>query len=341
MRMLRLPAALLCTSLALVSLGCSYLLGDPYGDYMQKADRWIDLRSALQTKGLALNYVNGLAVVKTVFGGTPYSYVFFTVSYTDNTSGIRALTYDDLGLLGFEASPRGGVFSAAVDKSGNIKIDDTSYNPSALLPQLSGLPIGEWLITDNPATTNYLLYSDGMSQLHMDSYDGLWTPGTTGTWQISSTGAWNLVHVAVLSDGRVCLLFSLGQGGQATVQLATFQNFSFFHSAFTAASTNLLASTDATLSAPIGVNTSNGSFNGSSGIPAWITEKGIVALTNYNNNNNLETFTRFPLGPGAAEDSYSLTSSQNNLFYFEPSGDYWYLFATGAGRLVRMRAWWK
>jgi hypothetical protein len=177
----------------------------------------------------------------------------------------------------------------------------------------------------------------------MDSYDGSWTVGATGTWQISSTGSWNLVRVAVLSDGRVCLLFSFGQGGQATIQLATFANFAAFNSAFIAGTPNLMNSLAVTLSAPIGVNTSNGNFNGSSGISAWITEKGIVALTNVNenNNNNLETFTHFPLGPGAAEDSYSLTASQNDLFYFEPSGDYWYLFATGAGRLVRLRVWWK
>jgi hypothetical protein len=307
---------------------------------MQKADRWIDLRSALQTKGLALNYVTGLAAIKTVIGGTAYNYVFFMASYADNTSGIGELAYDNLGLLRLEASPSDGVFSAAVDKSGNIKIGDTSYNPGTLLPQLSGLPIGEWLITDNPATTNYLLYSDGMNQLHMDSYNGIWTPGATGTWQISSTGSWNLARVAVLSDGRVCLLFSLGQG---KVQLATFAGFATFNSAFIAGIPDLMDSPDATLSAPIGVNTNNGNFNGSSEISAWITEKGVVALTNYsnNNNNNLETFTRFPLGPGVAEGSYSLTASQNDLFYFEPSGDYWYVFTTGTGRLVRLRVWWK
>jgi hypothetical protein len=340
--MLRLLGALLGTAtLALVSQSCSYLLGDPYGDYMQKADRWVDVRSALQTKGQTLNEIFGFAVVKTSFSGTPCNYVFFVADFADNTSGIRALAYDDLGLLSFAEPPSGGVFSAAVDKTGDIKIDDKSYNPSTLLPQFPGLPSGEWLITDNPATTNYLLYSDGMNRLHMDSYDGLWTAGATGTWQISSTAAWNLVRVAVLSDGRVCLLFSLGQGGQGKVQLATFAGFAAFNSAFIAGIPDLMDSMAVTLSAPIDVNTNNGSFDSSSGIGAWITEKGIVALTNYNNNNNLETFTRFPLGPGGAEDSYSLISSQNDLFYFEPSGDYWYLFATGSGRLVRLRAWWK
>jgi hypothetical protein len=182
-----------------------------------------------------------------------------------------------------------------------------------------------------------------MNQLHMDSYNGLWAGGTTGTWQISSTAAWNLARVAVLSDGRVCLLFILGQGGQGKVQLATFQNFTLFNSAFLAASTDLLASSDATLSALIDVNTSNGSFDSPSGVDAWITEKGIIAQTNNNTNtnNNLETLTRFPLGPGGASDSYSLTSSQNDLLYFESSGNYWYIFDPGSGRLVRLRAWWK
>jgi hypothetical protein len=125
MRMLRLLGALLGTvTLALVSQSCSYLLGDPYGDYMQKADRWVNLRSELQTKGLTLNDAYGLAVVQASFGGTPYNYVFFVANFADGTSRIRALGYDGLDLLGFEASPSGGIFSAASDINGYIKIGD-------------------------------------------------------------------------------------------------------------------------------------------------------------------------------------------------------------------------
>ena len=340
MTILRIPGSILAIIvIALAFQACSFLLGDPYGNYFQKADRWVNLRSELKNQaGLNLSEVNGLAVVKTTSGGAPFDYVFFMADFSDNTSRIRALGYEGLNLLSFDAAPTGGVLSAAVDLNTDIKIGNASYYASSLANSQNNLPTGKWLITDNPTTSNFLLYSDG-TQLHKDPYSLSWVSGTPDILQISSgAGPWNLARVAVLGDGRVCLLFSLGIGNQGKIQATTFTNYNALNTVF-AIGNPLMDSLNVVISSQIDVNSSGGSVEGPSGIDAWITENGVVAMTT--TGNNIATFSRYPLGSGSSVDSYSMTYNSGNLFFFESSGSYWYVFDIGSGRLVRLRTWWK
>ncbi len=328
--------------LALAFQGCSFLIGDPYGNYFQKADRWINLRSELKNlTGLNLNDMNGLAVVKAMSGGTPCDYVFFMADYSNKTSRIRALGYDGLNLLSFDAPSTIGVLSAAVDANTDIKVGDTSYFASSLMSTLhTGIPTGKWLITDNAPAMNYLLYSNG-TILNKDSYDSAtWSFGVNTTLQISSgVGQWNLARVAVLGDGRVCLLFSLGMGNQGKIQAVTFADYSTLANAFIAGTPIMSMVSGVEIGSQVDVNTTGGSIDGPSGIDAWITENGVVAMTT--NNNNQATFSRFPLSSGSSVDSYSMTYNSGNLCFFESAGTYWYVFDAGSGRLVRLRTWWK
>jgi hypothetical protein len=346
--MLRLLSALLLTAiLVFVSQGCSFLLGDLYGDYMQKADRWVDLRGTFQTKGLALNSLNGLSAVKGSFGGTPYSYVFFVATFADNTSSIGALGYDSLGLTDFDISRTQGALAPGADLDGDIKIEGQRYYANSLstdwsrtLPTYTSSTVPtRWCIADAADVTNYLFYTNSSYQLRIRGYTEAWTTSSSGTWPISATESWNLARAERLADGRICLLFFLGNGGQGVVASVTFASFSDFPTATFVTYLMNSTSTDLSFSARIAVNTPNGSYNGPSGIAAWITDDGIVALTT--NNNNRCTLTRYSFGPGGAIDSYSLTVNQNDLFYFEPSGQYWYLFDSEPGRLIRFRTWWK
>ena len=141
----------------------------------------------------------------------------------------------------------------------------------------------------------------------------------------------------MLDDGRVCLLFSLGMGDQGKVQALTFADYSTFDVAFGVG--GLMESLNASKSSQIDVTASGDSYIGPSGIDAWITENGVVAMTT--TNNSQATFSRYPLGSGGSVDSYSMTYNSGNMYFFESSGRYWYVFDVGSGRLVRLRTWWK
>jgi hypothetical protein len=348
MRLTRsIGAALGLSALALAFAGCSFLLGDPYGDFMQKAVAWVNLRAALQTNdGLTLNGLNAISVAVPGTGGTANAYVFVQGDF-GNDSLVGALGYDTLDLKNFELPTSGGVLSTNFDVDGNIRIWAQSFDAGTLnlnsnLTGISPQSIGAWLIADGSASVNYLIYtspSDSSNLLHMDAYSASWSPGSTETHQIgSATDTWSLARVAVLGDGRVCLLFFLGQGSQNVVLAETFKDFPTFASAMAAASPDLLDTAGVTSTSGIGVDSSNGSVNGSSGVDAWITENGIVSLT-HGNGNNL-SFSRYPLGPGGQIDGYSMSDNQSALFYFETSGKYWYYFDGGSGRFYRLRTWW-
>jgi hypothetical protein len=337
-----LPLLIGIGSLALAASGCSFLLGDPYGDYLQKAERWVDLRTELEKKaGLTLNDLSGIAVGQGSRAGSHYSYVFLQANFADYTSRIGALGYEGLDLLDFQAFPNMGPLMADADAMGDIRIGNQAYFADSLLPSVPTPAAGHWLVTDSPPGSNFLLFTDGMSLLHKDEYTAAWSPvGPPPPWPISSTPeSWNLVRATVLKDGRICLLFFLGGAGwQGTVRCAAFANYASFAAAFALASPSLFDSPAANLSASISLSSSGGSWDGPSGVGAWITEAGVVALTS--NNNNRYTLTRYPLGPGAALDSYSMTASYDDLLYFEASGKYWYRFDRSSGRLFRLRTWW-
>ena len=331
----------------LVFQGCTYLIGDPYGDYMQKAVRWVNLRSGLQNQtGLTLDSVSGLVVTKASSGGIPHDYVFIMADFSDKTSRIKAFGYDGLDLLEFETYSSGGVFSPTADVAGDIKIDSQCYYADSLTLHWSSLPIGKVLIADTANAINYMLYTSSgtPSLLYADQNDMGWTfINLLGGWQIgSTTETWSLARASVLGDGRLCLLFFSGSDGQPKIQSATFTSIADFAAAFApaiAAGVNLLDSPAASVSARVDLGSQNSVSDNSSGIKAWITVNGVVSMTT--SGNNINTFSRYPLGPGNVTDSYSLTSSSSNLWYFEPSGSYWYFFDVGSGRLVRLRTWWK
>jgi len=198
-------------------------------------------------------------------------------------------------------------------------------------------------MVDIGPSTNYLLYtttSDPTDLIHMDGYSAGWANVSSATWQISSgSDMWTLARAAQLVDGRVCLLFFLNNGSQGKAIAATFANFSTLASAFAAGNPYLMGSADANLSADMDVVTTNGSYGSPAGIDAWIIEDGIVSMTSTINNRT--TFNLFPFGSGAATKSYSMTANYSYLYYFQPSGEYWYLFDYSSGRLVCLRPWWK
>ena len=339
----RLLGTLAIAAFVLVFQGCTYLVGDPFGDYMQKAARWVNLRNGLKDQtGLILDSVSGFAVIKASSGGTPYDYIFLMADFSDTTSRIKALSYDSLDLLGFEGYSSVGVFSPAADVGGDLKIDSQSFYADSLNFHRNSLPIDKVLVADTASLINYMLYTSSStpSLLYTDQNDTNWTyVMTLGGWQIgSSTETWSLARASVLGDGRLCLLFYSGSDGQSKIQSATFTSIADFASAF-ASGGNLLDSPTASISARADLGSQNGVSDSYSGIKAWITENGVVSMTT--SGNNVNTFSRFPLGPGNATDSYSMTSSSSNLWYFEPSGSYWYFFDVGSGRLVRLRTWWK
>jgi len=348
MRLTRsIGVALGLSAMAVAFAGCSFLLGDPYGDFMQKAVAWVNLRAALQTNdGTTLNGLNAISVALPSAGGTANGYVFVEENL-GNGSLVGALGYDTLDLENFGLPTSGGVLSTNFDVDGNIRIWAQSFaagtlNLNSNLTGISPQSVGAWLITDSSASVNYLIYtspSDSSNLLHMDAYTASWSPGSTETHQIgSSTDTWSLARVAVLGDGRVCLLFFLGQGSQNVVLGETFNDFPTFASAMAAASPDLLGTVGAASTSSIGVDSSNGSVYGGSGVDAWITENGVVSLTRGNGNNL--GFSRYPLGTGGQIDGYSMSNNQNALFYFETSGKYWYYFDGGSGRLYRLRTWW-
>ena len=326
--------------------GCSFLMGDPYGDFLQKADKWLDLRAEFQAKaGLTLNDISGIHFAEGFVGATPYRYLFIEGDFTDGSSRIRALGYDNLGLLGFETMPNPGTLTAEADLNGDIKIETNSYFADTLNTHLTSLPVGsdgswKWLIADSTLAINCMFHVGSSDhKLHMHEHSLAWVAGATPKWVIRGAELWDLAQIVKLDDGRISVLLSQGGGDYNTVIAATYPSFAIFHSDY-AGAFDLLSSPDASVSSVIDSYSSNGGYSGPSGLNAWITANGVVSITSGNNNNSI-TLTRYPLGPGSSLDSYSLSSQHDELLYFEPSGKYWYRFDRGSGRLFRLRTWWK
>jgi hypothetical protein len=331
--------------LSLALSGCSFLLGDPYGDYLQKADKWLDLRDEFRAKaGLELNNLSGIHFSEGSFAGTTYRYLFIQGDFNDGSSRIRALGYDDMNLLlGFEAMPSPGALTAEPDLNGDIKIEGNSYYADALNLHSASLPVGtdgtwKWLIADSASTQNYMFHINSSGFFHVHDYSSAWVAGSAWPWTIRGAESWNLARMAKLDDGRVSLLFSQGGGDYSSVVAATFPSFAIFRADFMAAATDLLLCPDAAVSAQIDSFTPSGSYDSPAGIGAWITQDGLVSLSR---KNNLFTLKRYPLGPGGSMDSYSMAGRYDDLLYFEPSGKYWYRFDRSSGRLFRLRTWWK
>jgi hypothetical protein len=329
----------LAFALAISTQSCSYLLGDPYGNYLQKVDAWVDLRSGLQTAlGLTLDRVNGIEVAEGSYLGATYRHVLVKCDFTNNISRIRSLAYGDLSLSSFDDNPSfPGVFSASRTLDGDIRVGGNLYRAdlavgTGTVPS-SSTSIWSWF--ESP-TYNDLVYSDMTNLLHLDGYNNAWASPVTLSQSISSTGSWQLARASLLADGRVCLLFFMGMGGQGTIRAASFPDAAAFRAAF---SNPTIMEYAASLSDSISVNSTNGSSDNPAGISAWLTADGVVSLTDQGNNRF--TFQRYPLGPGSAIDEYVLSANYDSLIYFEASGNYWYRFDRGTGRLFRLRTWWK
>ena len=256
-------------------------------------------------------------------------------------SRLFALEYGSLSLLNFQAYSSGGTLSSSFDALGDIRIGSQSYLPGSLFLN-EQLPltypwIGAWLVSDG--TLNYFLYSSA-NILHADAFTTTWAPVSTTSWQIgSSSESWDIARVAMLSNQRLCLLFSQSNR-QGTIVAAVFKDLASFVTAAAAGGGFILESADASVGSRISGYSSNG-VGSPSGVDAWITEAGIVARTNTNgSNSNSFSFVRYPLGPGGQIDGYSFDSNYKDLVYFEPSGNCMYYFDLGSGRLFRMRTWW-
>jgi hypothetical protein len=343
MRM-RAPLGCLAACLALAFSGCSYLLGDPYGNYLQKTEGWVDLRESLQTAtGKTLERLNAMDVVEGSYLGSTYRHVFLKCDFADKTSRVRSLGYDDFSLSSFDDSPSGPeIFSASQTISGDIRIGNTAYRGDLGSIMWSGLASpswSAWTIHDGVAASN-LVYSDAANSLHIDRYDTTWGAQSTLSWQISSaSGPWLLARAKLLADGRVVLLFFAGMGGEGTIRGASFANFASLYTAASAGTPALMESSDASLSDPVHVYSPDGSNDRPPGISAWLTQAGLVSLTDQGNNNSF-TFRRFPYGPGKEMDKYTVSANHDELFFFEASGRYWYRFDRGTGKLFRLRTWW-
>jgi hypothetical protein len=339
----RLGALALALALAFSTESCSYLLGDPYGNYLQKVDAWVDLRTMLQAAtGLTLDNVYAMDVAEGTYLGTTYRHAFLMCDFTNNTGSLHALDYNNLALSSYSFSPSTPwVFSASATLDGDIRIGSSTYRADLALSTGNSLVSPSWpaWTLREGSTYNDLVYSDGSNMLHIDCYDGAWAAQTTNTWQISSTGSWQLARARLLADGRVCLLFIMGNGGQGSIRAACFPDFATFRAAFVAAAPALMDSAVAGLSEVMPLNSNNGSYNNPSGVSAWLTADGAVSLTDQGNNSF--TFQRYPYSPGSAIDKYVLSANYDELIYFEDTGNYWYRFDRVLGRLYRLRTWWK
>jgi hypothetical protein len=347
----RMLLAFLAAVSAALGLGsCAYLLADPYGETLQKAQGWANLRQEMHGQtGLDLQRLSGISAV----GG----YVFFQAEFSDASSQQFALNYGDLSLvppsLFGRMSDMPGPFNACVDYNGHICLGRDAYDPGTFYHWATGLPGGPWLLDHDNSTGSYNYYfnTDTPNQLAVNGYavfpqNPPYT--TTGSWYWSLIGPagenWTLARVLTLDDYRVCLLFYKGDGSAGAVRAGVFANMGAFLTLINSHPTSppgyLLGTLDPTLAIgdPIKVVSFNGSFDSPSGLDAWITRDGIVAVTA--DSNGRFTFSRYPQGPGGEIDRFSMSSGYDSLFYFEPSGKYWYSYDPSAGRLFRLRTWW-
>ena len=123
---------LACLALAAACLtGCRFVLDDPYGDYLQKAVAWRDLRSDLGS-AFHLDTIEGMTIAR---AGSK-SLLFARLEDGAGASIVRALDPQDLKLDSFSIASSGAAFCVSAD----ARISESSVCSRSMIA--FGVPAG-------------------------------------------------------------------------------------------------------------------------------------------------------------------------------------------------------
>lgn len=330
--------ALLCLALLSAALfsSCSYLLGDPYGDFAQKTEACVNLRSEAEEKeGWTLSYLPALAVCELPSG--PVAFAFAVTA--ENSAKILALSFEGLGILDASLPAFGSPFCPALDSAGRLRLGGGLYDASGFAYLASCPNSGELPLLGPTGSDNLLLSTNSSNQLAIAAYTGAWAAAGSYSCSIDSgSGYWLLARAATLPDGRVCLVFFKGGSeGWGSAFAVVFADAQALLDAM--ASSTLVSYSGAAVGSTLEVASVNGGIDSPSGIGAWPTADGLVAVTGQSNGRL--RLARYPLGPGGEIDEYSVASGYRYSYCFEASGGFWLLFDRSTGWLFKLRSWWR
>ncbi len=322
---LRLVPLVLCIALAclatLILASCTYLLDDPYPAYTQRISTWTDIDATVKqvSGGASLLFINHLDYLES--GSS--SGIFLQLATSDGVGRLVTLDGGDFGSpvsYVYGIDPVGlttGLSSAGQYRSGAVLMNPANRTSAAVLGPISGILLSE-------AGVNYYGTVSGAT-MSAARYDSAWVSLGTVSVQISTIypGPWELV--------------SAGQGGG-------WYSFLFRDSSsnsYRAFRTPSLASMTWTSlfddpAVPASYRTPQFSADMSS---VGITADGPV-MRGHSQGGNGDKLSFLPFGSSSSKDYYPRNSGSVQYF-FEASGQYWFLHEASSGRLYKLRTWWK
>jgi hypothetical protein len=326
---LRKVAALVLSLASLMLGACSYLLQDPYAQFMEKAAGAADLGSSL---GSGISY---LGMTEASSGST--TYLFLEILASSGSKIVKALSASSLTLSGLSGQGSPSTLCAAVDAKGDYVVAGLAYAPSSLAADSLDAALPGFLASDAAAGLNYIFTSAAAAsaQLSYSTYDASWASAAPFQKAFrSDLSSWRLARVLLLDDGSLALLAFQGSAAKGSLLAAVYPSLA----AFAASTESALDASSASRSAVVNIDTNQAGIGSTEGLPAWPTSEGLVVLLS--DANGGFRLARYGYDGGAEKDEYSVDSRPDAAFYFEPSGRYWFLYEKSANKLYKLRTWW-
>jgi hypothetical protein len=317
-------AILSATAFAVLSVSCSYLLGDPYPDYAQRILASADL-DAIAKKccgGSAIQEIDSMSYLES----SGSSALFVEVRAKDGSHKLIGLGGNDLG------DPRSydyGAYSfgsgVGLDASGNY------VSGKAVIPASGGSPtvlalgsVYPYLLSESGG--NYFVSLISQTTLGLNLYDSSYSFVSAASIPVASSGSWQLV-AAVQGGGNYCFLFQ-NNGANAYRAFRTPSVAALRSAAASSAWTSLFDDTN------VPASYKGAAFSSEYG-SAWITVDGPVTKK-YSDNGISLTLKPF----SGSETSYAVENSGEASFTFDPSGRYWFMYRSKTGLIYKLRTWW-
>jgi len=310
---------------------CAFLGLDMFPTDLKNVEASFDLDDGLSAKGLSVRYVQAIEQVKATTGEE------YVVVLVDTDQGSR-LVMLDAGLSQIEAlrSDAGYGRMILADNGGNVvcgRVKIPAATPTGTSTLITETSITDYSVRGYPGSaSNYALKSASYSTINLLTF-----PGSAGEWGTSGTTTADLFSTPATSYYQLADILYIGesspfallfivkdQGGNRPFAIRYDAPSSFLsgmatYATSTAASTAMLPSV--------------------SDDDAWLTADGIIGVES---DKGAPRLIRYEYGTGDELDSLSLNSSTDGACYsFEPEGRYWYRYDGIAGRLYKLRTWWK
>jgi hypothetical protein len=315
-----LSAAILAAAALLAS--CSYLLDDPYPKEAQRLLARVDLGDKAKAAGASSSIQELGALSYLESSGS--SVLFVELRMKDGTHLLLSLDGDRLdGAKAFRFSDYALGSGVSLTASGEYVSGGVAFSAD-LVPSAIGVTAPNCVLRESGS--NYFLTFASPLLLNIGKYDADYASTGSTSIPVASSGNWQLI-AAAQGGGRYCLLFQNYDTGCYRA-FRTSSMKALYSAAAASAWTSLFGGDVPDWHKGPTLRSDYGS--------AWLTVDGTVYRSSEDDGTTL-TLKRF----SGSIESYTLEKSSGEvLYFFEPSGRYWFMYERESGRLSKLRTWW-